>query len=123
MKKLIFLNLIILPVLLFGQTEFEKYNWNTFPAESSGDTIKCVNGAAVTLERRIIETYLNPEKYFENIYVYHRKIRIDSNGALGAFNKIYISLKDVIEILDIQARCIAPNGKVTLLPKRKHKTD
>lgn len=110
------------PVLLFSQkTEFESYNWDTFPTVQNTDTIKCVNGAAVTLERRIVETYINSENNFEVMYVYHRNIKIGSHEALGKFNKIYISLENVIEILNIQARFIAPNGKITVLPKESIK--
>ncbi|MEI6143209.1 MAG: DUF3857 domain-containing protein, partial [Mariniphaga sp.] len=66
-------------------------------------------------------TYLNKEKFFEEIYVYHRKVKIDAHDALSRYNKIYVSLDEVIEILDIQARFIAPNGKITLLPKESIK--
>ena len=121
MKKYIILILIALSIQSFGQAEFEKYNWDTFPTVPGQDTIKCVNGAAVTLERRIFETYINAEKAFDEIYVYHRKVKIDAHNALGRFNKIYVSLDDVIEIIDIQARFIAPNGKITLLPKESIK--
>jgi hypothetical protein len=121
MRKVIFLILMTFPVLLFSQTEFESYNWDTFPAVQNSDTIKCVNGAAVTLERRIFEIYLNAENYFEEMFVYHRKIKIDSHNALSNFNKIYVSLENVIDIVNIQARFIAPNGKITILPKESIK--
>ncbi|MEI6142820.1 MAG: hypothetical protein WCP85_26325, partial [Mariniphaga sp.] len=61
MKEYILLILMALSFQLYGQTEFEKYNWDTFPMVSGKDTVKCVNGASVTLERRIFETYLNKE--------------------------------------------------------------
>jgi len=122
MKKLIFLLLILVPVLLFGQkTEFESYDWDTFSTVQNSDTMKTVNGAAVTLDRRIFETYLNAENYFEEIFVYHRKVKVDSHIALANYNKIYISLENVIEILKIQARYISPNGKITTLPKESIK--
>ena len=121
MRKVIFLILMAFPALLFSQTEFQTYNWDTFPAVQNSDTIKCVNGAAITLDRRIFETYLNSENIFEEIFVYHRKVKVDSNNALASFNKIYISLENVIEILNIQARFIAPNGKTTVLPKESIK--
>lgn len=122
MRKIIFLILISFPFLLFGQkTEFESYTWDTFPAVHNSDTIKSLNGAAVTLDRRIFETYLNAENYFEEMFVYHRNVKIDSHNALASFNKIYISLENVIEILNIQARFIAPNGKITVLPKESIK--
>ena len=49
MRKIFFLTLLVLPMVLFGQTEFGSYNWNTYPSDNKSDTIKCVNGAAVTL--------------------------------------------------------------------------
>ena len=121
MSKLIFLILMILPVMLFSKTEFESYNWDTFPTAQNPDTIKCVNGVAVTLERRIFETYVNSENNFEEIFVYHRKVKVDTHNALESYNKIYISLEDVIEICNIQARFIAANGKITVLPKESIK--
>lgn len=122
MKRILFLLLISFPIFSFSQkTEFESYGWDTFPAIKNSDTIKCVNGAAITLDRRIFETYLNAENYFEEIFVYHRKVKIDSHNALSSFNKIYISLDNVLEILNIQARFIAPNGKITVLPKESIK--
>lgn len=121
MKKVIFLILMNIPVLLFSQTEFGSYNWDTFPVSQTPDTVKCVNGVAVSLERRIFETYVNSESSFEEIFVYHRKVKTDSHDALSIYNKIYISLDKVIEILSINARFIAPNGKITILPKESIK--
>lgn len=122
MRKILFLLLIIIPVLSFSQkTEFNSYNWDTFPSEQKSDTVKCVNGASVTLDRRIFEIYLNAESYFEELFVFHRKVKIDSHNALASFNKIYISLENVIEIINIQARFIAPNGKIIVLPKESIK--
>lgn len=121
MKKMLFFLLMNLPILLFSQTEFESYNWDTYPAVQNSDTIKCVNGAAITLERRIFEVYINQEQYFEEMFVYHRKIKIESHDALTSFNKIYISLDNVINIVNVQARFIAANGKVIPLPKESIK--
>lgn len=121
MRKVLFLLLMNLPILLFSQTEFETYNWDTYAAPQNQDTVQCVNGVAVTLERRIFEVYINPEKYFEEIFVYHRKLKIGSHDALSGSNKIYVSLENVIDIVNIQARFIAANGKVTILPKESIK--
>lgn len=121
MRKVLFLILMNLPILLFSQTEYGSYNWDTFAAPQNQDTIKCVNGVAVMLERRIFEIYVNPEKSFEEIFVYHRKIKTDSHDALASFNKIYVSLDRVIDIVNIQARFISANGKVTNLPKESIK--
>lgn len=121
MKKLIILIPLFFSFLLSAKTEFESYNWETFPANDHSDTVKCVNGAAITLERRIFETYVNSENNFEEMYVYHQKIKIDSHDALTRFNKIYISLQNVIEVIDIQARFVSPAGKITILPRESIK--
>jgi len=121
MKTFTFLILLFIPAFLFANTEFESYNWETFPVIENVDTVRCVNGAAVTLERRIFETYINPENNFEEMFVYHQKVKIGSHDALTRFNKIYISLKNVIEIISIQARFISPAGKITVLPEESIK--
>ncbi len=122
MKNVFLFLLITLPLIMFGQkTEFESYNWNTISTLRNTDTIKCVNGVAVTLDRRIFEVYLNAENYFEELFVFHRKMKVESHNALSVFNKIYISLDNVIEILNIQARFISPGGKITVLPKESIK--
>ncbi len=122
MKHVLFFLLIALPIMSLGQkTEFESYDWNTIETERNTDTIKCVNGVAVTLDRRIFEVYLNAENYFEEVFVFHRKIKVESHDALSAFNKIYISLENVIDILNIKARFISPAGKITVLPKESIK--
>jgi len=121
MRKIFFLTLLVLPMVLFGQTEFGSYNWNTYPSDNKSDTIKCVNGAAVTLERRITEVFLNKQNIFEEIFVFHKKIKVDSHDALDHYNKIYIPLNNVLEILNIQARFISPSGKITNLPKESIK--
>jgi len=115
MKQLLIIVLLSIPLLLSAQNEFEKYNWNTIPAQNQADTIKSVDGTVVLLERRITEVYLNAKDIFEEIYVFHKKIKVESHQAVNEQNKIYIPVKDVIDILKIEARFIAPNGKITPL--------
>lgn len=115
MKHILTIVLVFITFLLRAQHEFEKYDWNTLPAQNQSDTIKSVDGTVVLLERRITEVYLNPKDIFEEIYVFHKKIKVESHQAVNEQNKIYIPVKDVIEILKIEARFISPNGKITEL--------
>lgn len=101
---------------LSGQiTKFDKYDWNTIPEVLKQDTVKAVNGAKVTFERRIKEVYLNEQSYFEEINVFHQRIRVETHNAIDENNKIYIPVNDVIEILKIKARFISSTGKITEL--------
>ena len=103
---------------LAGQApEYSGYNWTTFPAAKEIDTVKAVNGSVITLESRITDVYANKENIFEEISIFHRKIRVMTHEAVNDFNKIYVPVSNVIEILDIRARFISPDGKITELPK------
>ncbi len=113
--------LLLLPFALFAQNEYAKYNWNTLPTPTGGDTIKAVDGAVILLERRITEVYVNKENNFEETFVFHKKTKVETHDAINQFNKIYISLNNVLDIIDIAARYISPNGKETVLSKNSIK--
>jgi len=121
MKEILTFLFILLSTGLWAQTEFESYNWNTLPAKNQADTIKSVSGTVVLLERRITEVYANKEKVFEEIFVYHKKIKVETHQAIDGQNKIYVPIQDVLDILKIEARFIAPNGKITELKKESIK--
>jgi hypothetical protein len=121
MKQILPFLFILLSTGLFAQTEFESYTWNTIPAKNQADTIKSVDGTVVLLERRVTEVYLNKENIFEEISILHRKIKVETNQAIDAQNKIYIPIQDVKDILKIEARFIAANGKITVLKKESIK--
>jgi hypothetical protein len=118
MKQALVIPIIFCCFLLAGQSpEYSGYNWSTFPAAKEIDTVKAVNGSVITLERRITDVYANKENIFEEISIFHRKIRVMTHEAVNDYNKIYIPVSNVIEILDIRARFISPDGKITELPK------
>jgi len=107
---------LFLHVLLAGQSpRFERYDWNTLPQRVESDTVQPVNGAVILLDRRIKEVYVNSEDLFEEISVYHRKIRITSDDAINRFNKIYVPVNQVIEVIAMKARFISPQGRITEL--------
>ncbi len=118
MKQLIIVLFIFCCLGLAGQApEYSGYNWSTFPATKEIDSVKAVNGSVITLERRITDVYANKENIFEEISIFHRKIRVVTHEAVNDYNKIYVPVSNVIEILDIRARFISPDGKITELPK------
>jgi hypothetical protein len=113
----LFILLLFSAGLSAQKTEFSEYDWNTFNALPVPDSIKPLNGSLITLERHINEVYLNKDEVFEEISIYHRKIRVESHDAINRFNKIYVPISDVIEVLDIRARFISPAGRITEVPK------
>jgi hypothetical protein len=110
--------LFFLPAILKSQViEFSKYNWNYFPEVKAADSLKSENGVLITLERRIVEVYVNREDIFEEINIFHRKIRVESHDAIDRHNKIYVPVNNVIEIINIKARFISPDGKLIEVPQ------
>jgi hypothetical protein len=118
MRRLLLPVMLLLGCLLKAQNpEFEGYNFTTFPVPNDIDTVKPVDGSVITLERHITDVYLNKDNLFEEIDIFHRKIRVYSHEAINNFNKIYVPVSNVIAILDIRARFISPDGKITEVPK------
>lgn len=109
--------LLLIPFAIVAQSSYTNYGWNTLPAPAGGDTIKAVDGAVILLERRITEVYVNRENNFEETYVFHKKIRVESHEAINSYNKIYIPLNNVLDIINIEARFISPAGKETPISK------
>jgi hypothetical protein len=116
-RNLILVGLFLCARLTGQVTEYSGYNWSTFAALHASDTVKAVNGSVITLERRITEVYINKENIFEEISILHRRIKVMTHEAVNNFNKIYIPVNNVIEILGIKARFISPEGKITELPE------
>ncbi|MBK7214804.1 MAG: hypothetical protein IPH88_16220 [Bacteroidales bacterium] len=114
--RILFIFLIsFLSISLFAQSKFGKYSWSTFPINGKPDTVKCINGASIMLERRILEVVTNQEDQFEEVVVFHKKLKLDSHAAIDNYNKIYIPINNVIDIISIKARFFSPSGRITEL--------
>lgn len=100
-----------------SQTVYNNYSWNSIPVTFNTDTIKSVNGVVIALDRHITEVYANKDNDFEELFIFHRRIKVESHKAIDSYNKIYIALNNVIEIVGIHARFISPSGKITELPQ------
>lgn len=121
MIRILITLLMLSSSLLYAQTQFDTYSWNTLPVKNNADTITCVNGMKTTLERRITEIYANKEGNFEEIAVFHKKVKVETHKALNEYNKIYVPIDNVIEVLAIKARFIGADGKITELPQESIK--
>ena len=57
----------------------------------------------------------NLKKGLQGLISVHKVVQINDTRAIESYNKIYIPLNGVIDILDIRARTISPTGIVTEL--------
>lgn len=122
MKQYLFISFLLFSGLAAGQeTKYDKYNWNPTPEVIKNDTVKTVDGVKFTFERRIKEVYLNKENIFEEIIVFHRRVKVETNNAIDNYNKIYIPVNNIISILNIKARFISSAGKITELAQESIK--
>ncbi|TNF42343.1 MAG: DUF3857 domain-containing protein, partial [Bacteroidetes bacterium] len=53
----------------------------------------------------------NPGGDLEMIHTLHRRIRLATDDAVNGFNKLSVSMSDVIEMIETKARVIKPDGK------------
>lgn len=121
-KQLILLMAVLLITnAINAQTKYQNYTWDENPAMTNVDTLELKDGAVILKEKRIMEVFANPEDRFEEMHVFHQKVKVTTSAALDRFNKIYIALKDVLEIIDIKARFISASGKITELPQESIK--
>ncbi len=58
------------------------------------------------------EYIYSEEGDFQCIQTIHKKFRLNTDNAINNFNKISVSLADVVELIDLKARVIKPDGKV-----------
>ncbi len=114
MKQYLLPALLLVSCILSGQeTKYDKYNWELIPVVLQNDTVKPVDGVRFTFERIIKEVYINKDNNFEEINVFHRRIKVETHNAIDNYNKIYVPVNDVIELLNIKARFISSSGKIT----------
>ncbi len=65
--------------------------------------------------------YHDDEGNLIGTHTIHRKYRLNNEESINDFNKISVSLSDVIEVLEIRARVVKPNGKIVDFDKNNIK--
>ncbi|MEY3417061.1 MAG: hypothetical protein RL060_1173, partial [Bacteroidota bacterium] len=84
--------------------EYEDYNWEekrTMMAISSADEKE---QALLLKDKRGIEYIYNTQGAPECYKLIHKIIRVNTDQALESFNKVYISMQEVINIVDLKVR-------------------
>ncbi len=121
-KKIALAALAFLSVKLFSQTlEYAKYDWDALPKPTVLSDQEKKENTIILKDKRIIE-YAYNQKGELNLYMTrHRKIKVNSDKAIEENNKIYIPMGNVNEMLDLKARTINKDGKISLLDEKNVK--
>ncbi len=124
MKRILIICALVI-WLLSGKSqsfEYKNFKWDSIPFFSY-NLAQYKEYEAYGLKTKYLLEYAY-DKESSELFTYvtiHRKYLVVSNDALDDLNKIYISMNDVKEIVDIQARFITSDNKVTYVDKKNIK--
>ena len=111
----IFLIVTLLLVTMAGMTSAQGWNntiqWEEKPAYPAIDTGHETENAIGIFYNEKMEYVYNPDGDLEMIHTFHRRIRLKTDDAVNGFNKLSVSMSDVIEMIETKARVIKPDGK------------
>jgi hypothetical protein len=103
------------------QAQNDNVAWAAKPMFSTIlDENKNENVIGIFLSEKV-DCHYNSEGSLEMIHTLHKKFRLNNDEAINQFNKLSVSLNDVIEVIDIKARAIKSNGKVIEFDKNNIK--
>ncbi|WP_462317464.1 DUF3857 domain-containing protein [Marinilabilia sp.] len=112
MRHLLSIILSCLMLSGYAQNQDNAFTWekepgfSEIPEKYQGENVVGIN------DDETLNLYYNEEGNLEAVHVLHRKFRLNNDQSINKFNKISFSMSDVIELMDIGARAIKPDGKV-----------
>jgi len=117
MRSIIVILLCLCTTQAFSQF-YKEYDWAKKPKLHKLSDKEANESSIAIMEKYMVE-YVIPDfgnnlKKFETT---HTIARVHDEKGIKTHNTVYISMYDVINIVDIKARTITPDGKVTLLNK------
>lgn len=115
MKKILII-LFALSIHSFSNIRSQTTDMNSVWAEKPGiSTISAENMkenvVGVFMDERY-EYFYDPEGNLLSNHVIHRRFRLNNDEAINKFNKLSVSLAGVMEVVDIRARVIKPDGNI-----------
>ncbi len=125
MKKLI---VLLIMVLLSYYAKSQKsdylpYGFKSIATLSEEDDEEYRKiGSVILNETRIIDCFYNEKDKLESYLIFHKTIKVYTQKEVDQNNKIYIALDDVTEVVDIKAKFISKDNKITEVDKDHIKT-
>ncbi|MEM6717799.1 MAG: hypothetical protein AAF611_00645 [Bacteroidota bacterium] len=117
MRAAIIIFLCLCSTQAFSQY-YKTYDWAKKPKLHKLSDKEANESSIAILEKYVVEYAVpsvgNDVQKFETT---HTIARVHDEKGIKTHNTVYISMYDVINIVDIKARTISPDGKVTLLNK------
>lgn len=128
MKRLSLLFLLFVSLPVFSQVatkpDWTKYTWEENRKPYTATAAEQKKGAIILKDKRIVETIFEGSGSNSTPFGYYTKhviVWVNSDNAIEEFNKVYIPMTNVLELVDLQARFISKTGKVTIMNKNSVK--
>ena len=112
MKHILTIILSCLLITGYAQNEKKAFVWEKEPGFSEIPEKYAGENVVGISNDESIDLFYNDEGDLEAIHVLHRKFRLNNDQSINKFNKISFSMNNVIELMDIGARAIKPDGRV-----------
>lgn len=121
-KILIALLMCLMPMhKLFTQEIPAGFVWSENPGFSNiQEEYQNENVVGIFLNEKY-EYYHNSEGELQHKHSLHRRFRLNDSESVNSFNKISVSLSNVLEVTEIKARVIKPDGKLIEFDKNNIK--
>jgi hypothetical protein len=118
----------VFPLTLFAQSdtsayapEYKKYHWDSIPKLHQFSLEESKLGIVVIKDKRIVEYYFESLQDITMYVTRQMIIRVNSDKAIELSNTVYIPMSDGVSVLDIKARAITKEGKITMLDSKNIK--
>lgn len=125
MKKNPFLIIILIlmqvNILFAKEFEYEGYDWEKNRKITTATATESKEQAIIIKDKRVVEYTYNSKDELECYKLIHKIVRVNSDEAIEAYNKVYISMYDVLNIVDLKVRVLTKGGKTIELNKENIK--
>jgi hypothetical protein len=120
MKKTIVLYLSLLVINALGQIDktpqYKNYDWEARPSIQKTDKNSDTLNYFIVNDKNIIEYTYESSGNLVMFNTVHVRIHFNNVKGIEEKSKVYISTYNTIDMMDVKARSISKDGKVTLLP-------
>jgi hypothetical protein len=116
-KYFVMISLFFISLLSFGNFENENYSWEAKPVRHTLTAEEELENTVRLKDVRILEYAYNSAGALEMLHVIHKIIRVNNDAAVNDNNKVYISMRGVVDVVQLHVRSINKAGKITELNK------
>ncbi|HXP50466.1 MAG TPA: hypothetical protein VN922_10950 [Bacteroidia bacterium] len=95
--------------------EYKSYSWDETPKLHDLTKDEKKRNEVVIKDKRIIEYFFDSDDTLSMYITHHLIVRVNSDKAIEENNTAYVPLGEGVKVMEIKARAIAKDGKVTPL--------